>query len=254
MKLISINIEGQLHVDAVRELLTKEQPDVIAFQEVFENDYEHFKEVLHMEGVFMPMARMAPYRSLASGIIVSREDMKQIGVAILSRTSIQKTYTHYYIGQSDTVPYFKKSEHPDDVPNTSNFLVLGIETMVGDSQYRIFTTHMPVTKDGESAPFQEESVDTILAFLEGFDEFVFCGDLNAPRGREAFDRFAAKYRDAIPAHYPTSLDLKLHRVPHLVSAYMVDGLFLTPGYDTKNVYLQDGVSDHMAIVADIVQS
>jgi hypothetical protein len=32
---------------------------------------------------------------------------------------------------------------------------------------------------------------------------------------------------------------------------MVDGLFTTPVYQTSNVKLVDGVSDHMAIVAEI---
>ena len=253
MKLISINIEGQLHVDVVRELLTKEQPDVVALQEVFENDFEYLKDVLHMEGVFVPMARMAPYGSLKAGIIIAREDMKQIGVAILSRTLIQKTYTYYYIGQPETVPYFKKAENPDLVPNTSNFLVLGAETMVGDSQYRIFTTHMPVTREGSiTTRFQIDAAQSIVSLLKSFDDFVFCGDLNAPRGYEAFGIFANAFTDAIPREYETSLDQKLHRVPGLM--FMVDGLFLNGTYQAQQVHFHDGVSDHMAIVADVVQS
>ena len=32
---------------------------------------------------------------------------------------------------------------------------------------------------------------------------------------------------------------------------MVDGLFLTKGYEAHDVTLEDGVSDHMAIVATL---
>ena len=66
---------------------------------------------------------------------------------------------------------------------------------------------------------------------------------------EAFDRIARKYKDNIPKKYKTSLDQNLHRVKGL--QYMVDGLFTTPGYKASNVKLVDGVSDHVAIVADI---
>jgi hypothetical protein len=41
----------------------------------------------------------------------------------------------------------------------------------------------------------------------------------------------------------------LHRVKGIM--FMVDGLFTTSKYNATNVKLVDGVSDHMAIVANI---
>jgi hypothetical protein len=52
--------------------------------------------------------------------------------------------------------------------------------------------------------------------------------------------------------YITSIDADLHRDGDKVrKPLMVDGLFTSPIYKCSNVRLQNGVSDHMAIVAEI---
>ena len=118
-----------------------------------------------------------------------------------------------------------------------------------DNHYKFVTTHFTITKNGESTPYQLEVLDLLLAQLEKLGEFVFCGDMNAPRGNETFNRLAEKYKDNIPLEYKTSIDQNLHRVKGL--QVMVDGLFTTPTYRTSNVKLVDGISDHMAVVAEI---
>ena len=102
---------------------------------------------------------------------------------------------------------------------------------------------------GESTAFQLEDVENMLALVKGLGEIVLVGDFNAPRGGETFSRIAKHYKDNIPAKYATSIDQHLHKVKGL--QYMVDGLFTTPAYSASDVKLVDGVSDHMAIVANM---
>ncbi len=102
----------------------------------------------------------------------------------------------------------------------------------------------------DDLPFQV--VDFLLKSLDSMPEFVLCGDTNAPRGNETFSRLATKYKDNIPAEYKTSIDQKLHRVKGIM--FMVDGLFTTSSCIASNVRLQDGVSDHMAVLAEIEKS
>ena len=73
--------------------------------------------------------------------------------------------------------------------------------------------------------------------------------MNAPRGNETFSRLEEKYKDNIPREYKTSIDQNLHKVKGI--QFMVDGLFTTPVYKASNVKLVDGISDHMAVVAEI---
>jgi exonuclease III len=241
LKLISINIERKLHLDKITTFLKKENPDIVTFQEIFEDDFESFKKEFSMDGFFAPMVTFldGPYARNIQG------------VAILSRRTITKTHIDYYDGTPELLPVFKKSEDLSKKPHAGNSVVAGIEIENEGIPYRVFTTHMPVTFEGGVTEFQTDAVDKIIAFLKKFDNFMFCGDLNAPRGRASFDRFAELYTDAIPKEYTNSLDEKIHRVKDIhLKQFMVDGLFLN-GYKAHNVRLQDGVSDHMAIVADI---
>ena len=257
IKLISINIEGDLHVDTVEAFLKKEKPDVVAFQEIFESDFNRLTHSLGMHGLFVPMCLAFPFQGNYRGPIVKNTNKSRapIGVAFLSVTPIERNYSKHYLGTPEHIPDFVRSVDLEKIPHSPNALVLGVEIKKENNVFRFFTTHMPVTKDGETAPFQLKSVDDILSFLSDFDEFAFCGDLNAPRGKEAFSRFTAHYKDNIPSEYKTSLDQVIHRRfvnnPENLGRFMVDGLFTTPRYEAHDVRLQDGVSDHMAIVANI---
>lgn len=96
---------------------------------------------------------------------------------------------------------------------------------------------------------QQRLLPKLLETLGSFPELILAGDFNAPRGGEVFGTIAARYKDNIPPEYKTSIDGGLHRAGKL--EYMVDGLFTTPQYIASKVRLIDGVSDHMAIVAEI---
>ena len=64
LKLVSVNIEGELHIDLITSFLEKEMPDVVALQEVFEADFQDFKNKLGMNGVFAPMAIVPQFKTL----------------------------------------------------------------------------------------------------------------------------------------------------------------------------------------------
>ncbi len=145
-----------------------------------------------------------------------------------------------------SIPFSRHVESPDH-----GLILLFAEISDGKETYKVATTHLPVTHHGEVTPFQLQIVDSLLATLAGLGDFIFCGDTNAPRGKEAFDRVARKYKDNIPVECETSLDQNLHRVKGL--QYMVDALFTTHAYKASQVKLADGVSDHMAILANITK-
>jgi hypothetical protein len=98
---------------------------------------------------------------------------------------------------------------------------------------------------------QMNDLGRLLDIFANLKDFVFSADLNAPRGLLVFDTIAKKYKDNIPKEYDTSIDQNLHRVKGL--KLMVDGLFSTSTYKASNVKLVDGLSDHMAIVAEIAK-
>jgi len=243
MKLISLNIEVGLHNEKVLEFLKKEKADVVCLQELLDEDFELYKKELEMEGFRQIWHYQNKVRTTYLELIGKKDS-----IAIFAKNIVDHGST-FFIGKEENL--FKKYDEyiaNEEFQNNGAFLWVDIKNADGKI-FKFITTHLPVTKDGEVTPFQLEVIDALLKELGKIEGFVLCGDTNAPRGKESFGRLAEKYKDNIPNEYKTSIDQNLHRVKGL--QYMVDGLFTTPNYIASNVKLIDGVSDHMAIVAEI---
>ncbi|MEK7564507.1 MAG: endonuclease/exonuclease/phosphatase family protein [Patescibacteria group bacterium] len=237
MKLVSLNIEFNTHTDVVLDFLRKEDPDVICFQELLEEDFEFYKKEFGGNAVF----RVCRYESRSAHPHIIG---KKQGVGIFSKNIVDAGSMFYVGDEGETSRPFDQNS----LNNTQALVWADIKNEDGEV-YRFVTVHMPVTKHGESTPFQIEALDSLFSKIEPLGEFILCGDMNAPRGRETFKRLAERFKDNIPLEYKTSIDQNLHRVKGL--QLMVDGLFTTSTYKAMNVKLVDGVSDHMAIVAEI---
>ena len=57
LKLISINIEMDRHLDLIQSFLKKEKPDVVCLQEVLKSDFPKLGEKFGMTGVFANMGK-----------------------------------------------------------------------------------------------------------------------------------------------------------------------------------------------------
>ncbi|MEI8337669.1 MAG: endonuclease/exonuclease/phosphatase family protein [bacterium] len=244
MKLICLNIELNKHRDKVLNFLKKENPDVICLQELLEGDFEFFQKELGMQGVFKLWYFLnIPNRPEVFG--------QKHGVAIFAKKIIDSGFIYFDGSEENIKKAFDEFFSDKNIQDNSVFVWIETVTEKGE-KFKFINTHLPVTEKGETTDYQLEVIEKLLRELLKIPEFILCGDTNAPRGKEAFTLLANKYKDNIPEKYKTSLDQNLHRVKGL--QYMVDGLFTTPGYKAENVKLIDGVSDHMAIVADIEKS
>ncbi len=235
LKLISVNIEGQLHLDRVIPFLKSENADVVCLQEVYEPDFAMIAQSLGMKGMFAPMTLIQHDKKTGPNI--------PWGIGLLSRLPITDVNERYYYGSRGTLQVCV-----DNIKTIYKVLLAGVLEKDGVS-YTVGTTHFTWTPDGQADEHQRRDMPALLAVLKKFPEIVFCGDFNAPRGREMFTILASRYKDNIPPEYNTSIDPKLHRDGPL--QLVVDGLFSTPQYLASNVRLVTGVSDHCAIVADI---
>lgn len=241
MRLISINIELNKHYDTVLNFLKQEKPDVVCLQEFLEEDFNYFKEELNLNGVFKP------FKYVHQDYYADSEGKKH-GIAIFAKNIVNSGFVFYFGREENILKPFK--EYISDKNNSKNAVLLWAD--IKDDSGKIFkfvTTHPPVTKEGESSPYQLQVIGELLKVLSGIPEFILCGDMNAPRGNKTFVQLNQKYKDNIPLEYKTSVDQNLHKVKGI--QFMVDCLFTTPAYQALNVKLVDGISDHMAIVADI---
>ena len=237
LKLVSLNIEKDRHLDRIVPFLSEQMPDVFCAQEVYESSIPVIAEALSGAAyVYAPMTGRP------------KESPPQMqGVAIFSRLPVKAQSVRYYVGRPDTVP---DSDDNDPLTyNASNRMVVLCDIEKEGNLFRIGTTHFTWTPDGEPTDEQRSDMKALLTLFDGAEEFVLAGDFNVSRGGELFGVLAQRYKDNVPPQYTTSIDGNLHRRGQLNR--MVDGIFSTPSYTVSDVEMISGVSDHCALVAQI---
>lgn len=236
LKLVSVNIEIDRHLDAVQSFLRKENPDVACIQEL---------PVSHIE--YIAHAFNAPYHVYAP-MTIWQDPRVVVGTCIFSKTPFLSMRTEYYRNSADTIQDLDYTS-VEASNRTKSLPVVSAVVKKDGVLFQIATTHFTWTPDSKPDDYQRKDIRKLLALMEPLGEFVFTGDFNVPRGTEIFEILAHTYKDNIPSHYTTSIDGNLHRKGQL--NIMVDGLFTTPEYQAKDVELHFGVSDHAAVTATI---
>jgi endonuclease/exonuclease/phosphatase family metal-dependent hydrolase len=207
-------------------------------QELYAHEAERYQYELGMQALFAPM--MLHTSKYVEGA------MHVEGVGIFSRYPVTNFNISLYAGYTKYVPVYISKD-----ARTYNHVLLSCDVHKDNEIYTVATTHFTWTPDGQPDVLQRKNIVSLLRALKKLPDVVFCGDFNAPRGREIFDKLAKKYKDNIPEEITTTIDPFLHRAPHL--GYVVDGLFSTPKYSIDNVRAETGISDHKAIVGLIHQ-
>ncbi len=239
-KIVSLNVEGDRHLDRQRAFLRTADCDLIGLQEVLFTDYETHRTDLRMDGLFEPMCK------------VTRRDgtWDMLGVAILTRLPFHSPHRHYYRGDGQPLARFKPRVTAQSVIKRA---LLAITVNDGKAPpFTFATTHFTWTGDGRANDEQREDVAKLMTLLAPHQRLVLCGDFNAPRGGEIFNQIAARYTDHIPPHVSSSIDAGHHYAGDL--DIMIDGLFTTPHFDAGHVDLVADVSDHLAVSATLAES
>lgn len=237
MKIISINIEQDKHLQRVREFLLRERADVVVLLEASESDLD-FLLSEYPQRLFLPNFRF--------------QDGRQIGVAMASKVEMTSKERFYCDGDLSKVPLHGLGTHRPAVVGA---------TFEG---VQIYATHFTWTPDMSETEAQHQHLDYLLARLAG-KQMVLCGDFNIPRGNEAYAKLAKCYKDNIPSEVVTTIDPLLHRAnlakipPSPIATdghggilrVVVDYIWSTPKYTVSQVRVVSGVSDHCGLVGEI---
>lgn len=241
LKLLSLNIEGDNHYDRIFSFFEAEKPDVICVQEFYQVDIPLFQAKTGMQVHFLPLSIVTapnPYRKAQKGVE---------GIGILTQLPVKESGSFYYESQpiDDTI----RDSSPGGERRGLLWLAVEKENVV----YKVATTHFTWSPNASVTDLQRSDLNSLLPKLELLGEIAFCGDFNAPRGKEIFDILASKYVDNIPPEVTTSLDKKIHRAGDRLPDVVVDGLF-TKGYVASTVRVVPGISDHCAIIGSVEKS
>ena len=243
IKLVSVNIEGQKHLDKVRTFLARENADIVCMQECFGDTITDL------------VGETYPYRLYMPTYMVDQTEEGQVpslirhwGEVILSKYPLENMRAEYLVmeGYSQTkLPVHGSENH---LP-----VLLVASVLVGGHVYRVGTTHMTWTPGGTITQRQRDHVAQLLALTKG-EDLVFAGDFNIPRGNAMYQILAARYKDNIPAEIETTLDPTLHyanKVGHGKLKLVVDYVWSTPIYQVDDIRVVMGVSDHCGLVIAI---
>jgi len=243
MKIVSINVEDEKHLERVMPLIETEQPDVLCLLEVCEKDLPHFQRLGYV-GEFAPMTNISKQVGLLT-----------IGTALLSRFPLSNIGSYYYRGSRELMGTY----YEDGITQTQHKAVLHANVTIEEETYCIATTHFTWTPNGEIPnEAQIEDLMKLLAYTRTLAPHLICGDFNIPRHlNPLYERLLEYYTDNIPESYTSSLDPELHKLKDspkgqlVLNKYMVDYMFTQSPYTATDVRLEFGLSDHAGVVATI---
>lgn len=247
MKLVSVNIEGQKHLGKIKELLKKENPDVVCLMECFPDTIDYMTGQKYPHRLYAPTYQVDQIEGEGKqGLIPSTT--RVWGEAIISKyplTNTQVTYLSYHGYGESNLPTHGTDNH---IPS---LILANVE--VGGENYRIGTIHLTWTPKTRMTKQQRLNVQELLDLLSG-KEIVLAGDFNIPRGNAVYKKLAKVYKDNIPKEIVTTLDPELHyrnTKKHGELKLVVDYVFSTPKYRVSAMRVVPGVSDHCALVCTI---
>jgi endonuclease/exonuclease/phosphatase family metal-dependent hydrolase len=236
MTLLTLNIEGDRHLERVHAVIAEYLPDIVCLQEVVESDCARLASAGNYDVKFS-LSGYLPYWS---------GKQRNWGVAVMTRVPVLSQKQRYYADD----PHIREICEPNDVRR----VLVMTELAHQGRRYRIATTHFTWSSDGHITETQKADFVRLSRVLSGEPDYVLCGDFNAPRGREMFDKFIDELGliDHLPASVTSTLDRRYHRVRDL--ELVVDTIFSTPEYRVTNIQVLDGISDHKGILAHVERS
>ncbi len=242
LKLVSLNVERSKHLDRVVPFLVSEDPDIASLQEVLEADIDR-----------LAVSFGAKYWFWLPDVIIdspTNSDGKPgaSGILLLSKYPLTNLGKEYYY-----LPPAGVALEPDSgfsrETNAQGIIWASLEKE--GEVYCIANTHFTWTHDGYPDELQDRDFESLRPILGQIGPHVLTGDLNAPRGRGIWERFAALYdRDNIPSDVVSTIDPTLHRFGYRLSI-VVDALFTSREFVAEDVRVVSGLSDHQAVVATI---
>jgi endonuclease/exonuclease/phosphatase family metal-dependent hydrolase len=244
MKLVSLNIEGSKHLEAVAAFLQKQDADVICLQET-QPDLQDF---LASHGY--------TYATLPLTLRTDDRDLDEPEGLLLATKHPVTFDSFYYHKPAQHLRPFVKAQWRDTCAHGALFGDITFEGQI----FCIGTTHFTWSPDGKESAEQESDMEAFLEKTNTMKPHIICGDFNIPRMHNSlYQTLCASYADNVPAHYTSSLDRTIHRLGNdpsrsiIFDEYMVDYVFTQSPYTARDVELVFGISDHAAVVATITQ-
>lgn len=244
MKIVSLNVERNKHLDTVIPFLQREKPEVLCLMEVMELSVPTIASSLGMHATFAPLTILNGWEEDVRGCV--------LGTALLTREPHTVLGIPYYHGDGNNLGTLNE-KYSDEEAHAAIARPVILAEVHGTISCTVgviyFTYSTSYTVNGQPDDAQRESLQKLLSILTPYQDLLLCGDFNIPRGTELYDVLCAHFTDTIPLTYESSLDPVLHRKHGL--KYVVDYMWTRGAYTVEGVTLHSGISDHCAVVGTV---
>lgn len=244
IKIVSVNIEGQKHLEKIKGLLISEDADVVCLAECFPDTIDFIAGTKY------------PYRLYAPTYLVDQDEkftlisskVRRWGEVIMSKYPLSDSQTTYL-----SMDAYSETNLPTHGTDNHIPALIKATTLIGGEKYRIGMIHLTWTPKARMTKRQKKNVLELIELVTR-EEIVLCGDFNIPRGNKVYEHMKEHFKDNIPSEVETTLDPKLHyrntTVPGTLKL-VVDYVWSTPKYRVSGVRVISGVSDHCAVVGNV---
>ncbi len=242
--LITYNICHGKYLNRALTFVKDEEPAIACFQEMGTTGQDFEANKINLFGEFkQKLGRDGIYERMFWGD--TGQGRYDLGVAILTRFKILDSVVYYYERE--------QTEQAIEPGVTDRYflprVLLGVKMQLGLKELWVLTTHFTITPAITPTPHQIKNAHTVKQWLNNFDEYIFCGDLNAGYATETYEIFKLGSKDVSKPELPT-LHPTLHPVGHLRPH--VDYVFIksnTLQAVSSRVPVVDG-SDHLPVVVE----
>lgn len=236
MKIVSLNIEGDRHLERWPDPVKDFAPTIVCLQEVFRANLDEIAKLLEMQLVaFAPSLRVENENDY--GI----SPLGVWGPAVFALPNLEVLATSHYYAGDENVKTFGK-------PNDASRAVIVSSVEENGVRFTVANTHFTWSPGGSSTDEQLRDAKALREILAGYPDYVLVGDLNAPRDGKTFAYLREGLIDHIPATVTTTIDPKLHYAGAL--QLVVDAVLSTHEYSAQ-VSVRDGLSDHQGLFIEV---
>lgn len=246
-KFITLNLWlGGILFDAILDFLKKENPDILACQEVFNGKDANLDGQFCFFGVLKKELNF-PYAYFAPAFLENKkEGTIENGNAIFSRFPILNTKTTFY-----DIPYIKNYIRPAD-PAEFSFTPRNLQEAVLEMdkiKLNIFNTQGIWGFDGKDNERRLKMANTIVNEIKDKENVILAGDFNVNRDTKTITKIEEHLRNVFANELTTTFNMKRKENPGYASA-VVDMIFVSNNIKLLEHYCPKiDISDHLPLVS-----
>ncbi len=248
LKFVCLNAwEGGRLLDAAAAFIAREQPDILALQEAYDEPddghppHHRSVSVLRQAGAF-PYYNFAPtYIDIQSGNAVQ-------GNAILSKFPIIETKNQFYVGQFGDFDTSHKHDWPQAPRNLQS-----VTLRIDGQDCHVFNTQGIWGWDGLDNPARLQMGRFIAEAVAGQPNTILCGDFNVRPQTRTIAMIEERLTNVFGnTHQPASTFNTRQKSDPVFAEAVVDMLFVSSDLEILSRQCPDvDVSDHLPLIATL---